>query len=195
MQKPIAIVDVDEILWPFLDAVQATGKDRGIKLPTRKECTHWDAIFEYVNDKDAVISIFNEVHAHQCSYKPYPESEHFLKFMRTKFHVIIASHRLDKYRAELMEWLETNNLVYDEVFVSGDKTKLFDNPRVAIVIDDRADTIIEALVQNKIGIGLRKPWNCANTSLTLFDTLPDIENFLEYYNKELTLWSGHGTYI
>lgn len=192
MIKHIAIVDVDEILWAFLDAVLATGKDRGIKLPTRHECDRWDAIFKY-DDKNAIVDIFNEVHAHQCSYKPYPEAEHFMKFMQSKFRVTVATHRLEKYRPELVEWLKTNNLVYDDVFVSFDKTKLFDDPRVAVVVDDRADTIVAALKKNKIGIGLRKPWNCANANLTLFDTLEDIEKFLEYYNEERAPWLGHGS--
>jgi FMN phosphatase YigB (HAD superfamily) len=192
MMRPVAIVDVDEILWAFLDAVMATGKDRGVKMPTRHDCTHWDAIFKY-GEKTAIIDIFNDVHSHQCSYKPYPEADHFLKFLRTKFHVIIASHRLEKYKPELAEWLKTNNLVYDDLNVSFDKTAMFGNPRVAVVIDDRADTILAALRNNKIGIGLRKPWNCANQSLTLFDSLTDIEKFLENYNEERAPWLGHGS--
>lgn len=193
--KPIAIVDVDETLWAFHDAVYNTGKEMGITIPKRKECTKWDEIYNKVG-KDAATKVFNAVHAHQCSYKPYAESEKFLKYMKSRFYVIIATHRTDCYKPELIEWLHTNKLVYDEVHTSLDKTTLFrDNPRVEVVVDDRDETIQLAIDFGKIGVGLRKPWN-TNTMfvrnfggvkesipLTLFDTLSDIQTFLEDYNK------------
>lgn len=195
MTKPIAIVDVDETLWAFHDAVANTGRDMNIKIPKRGECTGWDVIYKDAGI-DAVIKVFNAVHAQQCSYKPYPDAEPFLKWLKTRFYVVIASHRGDKYKPELVEWLKTNNLVYDEVHVSMDKGKLFVDQRVEIVIDDRADTIIDALNHKKVGIGLRKPWN-KNAQykvgkvgdkeffvpLILFDTLTDIQDFLENYNS------------
>jgi FMN phosphatase YigB (HAD superfamily) len=176
--KPIAIVDVDETLWPLHDAVWATGEELGIKIPKRNECTGWDTIYKYAG-KESVTCVFNEVHSRQCSYRPYPDAERFLRFMRTRFHVVIASHRLDKYKPELVEWLKTNNLVYDEVVVTADKTQMFDNPRVTVVVDDRADTIIAALRKGKMGVGLRKPWN-QNVRIPahLFDTLTEIEDHL-----------------
>ena len=177
--KPIAIVDVDEILWPLHDAVYATGEELGIRIPKRHECTGWDTIYKYAG-KEAVTKVFNEVHSRQCSYRPYPEAEGFLKFMKSRYHVVIASHRLEKYKLELIEWLDANNLVYDEVVVSADKTTLFDDPRVAVVVDDRADTIVAALKRGKMGVGLRKPWNRDRVPAQLFDTLPDIEEFLQW---------------
>jgi hypothetical protein len=176
---PIAIIDVDETLWAFHDAVMSTGKELGVKLPIRSECNDWNAIFKYGN-VDEVIQVFNKVHSKQCSYKPYPDAEHFLKYMKSRFHVMISSHRLEIYRQELVDWLDMNNLVYDEVHVSNDKTLMFNNPRVAVVIDDRADTIIAALNKHKIGVGLRKPWNeqVSTTPLALFDSLTDIEDYL-----------------
>jgi FMN phosphatase YigB (HAD superfamily) len=194
MSKPIAIVDVDETLWAFHDAVFATGSEMGVRIPKRRECTGWEAIYKY-SGQDQVIEVFNRVHSHQCSYNPYPYAEQFLKFMKSKFHVIIASHRKDEYRAELVEWLKIHDLVYDEVVVSSDKTSMFDNPRVAVVVDDRADTINAALAKNKIGVGLRKPWNTCSeySSMTLFDNLEDIQDFLECYQKTFTTWSGHGS--
>jgi septum formation topological specificity factor MinE len=166
-----------------------------VKIPKRHECTNWESIFQYAG-ADAVISVFNAVHSQQCSYKPYPEAESFLKWMKTRFYVIIASHRKAMYKPELVEWLKTNNLTYDEVHVSMDKGKLFADPRVEVVIDDRDSTIIEAMRHGKIGIGLRKPWNCKSrytgsiadiefydVPLTLFDNLTDIQDFLSNYHS------------
>ena len=195
MTKPIAIVDVDETLWAFHDAVSNTARDLGVKIPKRSECTGWETIFN-LDGKEAVIKVFDTVHSQQCSYKPYPDAESFLKWLKTRFYVVVASHRGQSYRYELMDWMKMNNLVYDEIHVSMDKTELFGNPRVEIVIDDRADTIFSALKHGKIGIGLRKPWNqnaiyhenCSGdiqpgVPLTLFDTLTDIQDFLENYHS------------
>ena len=179
VKKPIAIVDVDETLWSFYDAVFETGKRFGFKLPPRCECTDWNAPFKYETSEN-VIKVFNEVHSHQCDYKPYPYSDRFLKFLRTKYYVVIASHRLEKYKDELVNWLNKNGLEYDEVSVSMDKTSLFDNPNVVLVIDDRADTLIAAHKHGKLGIGLKKPWNEKFIDeKNLFNALHDIEVFLK----------------
>ena len=177
--KQICICDVDETLWSFYDAVFETGKRFGFKLPPRCECTDWNAPFKYETSEN-VIKVFNEVHSHQCDYKPYPYSDRFLKFLRTKYYVVIASHRLEKYKDELVNWLNQNGLEYDEVSVSMDKTSLFDNPNVVPVIDDRADTLIAAHKHGKLGIGLKKPWNEKFIDeKNLFNTLHDIEVFLK----------------
>ena len=177
--KQICIVDVDETLWQFYDAVFETGKNFGFKLPPRCECTEWDAPFKY-ETMENVIKVFNIVHSRQCDYYPYVYSRKFLEFLRTKYYVIIASHRLEKYKGELVDWLDINGLEYDEVTVSMDKTSLFDNPNVVLVIDDRVDTLIAAHNHGKVGIGLRKPWNEKFIDeKNLFNTLHDIEVFLK----------------
>ena len=177
--KQIAIIDVDETLWQFYDAVYETGKNLGFKLPPRCECNEWNAPFKY-DTKENVIKVFNDVHSRQSEYRPYVKSRSLLKFLRTKYYVIIASHRLDIYKDELVKWLDKNKLECDEVMVSMDKTSLFNNPNVALVIDDRADTLIAAHNHGKIGIGLRKPWNEKFIDeKNLFNTLHDIEVFLK----------------
>jgi hypothetical protein len=177
--KPIVIVDVDETLWPFHDAVVETGKSMGVKVPQRCECDGWNVIYKYSN-KENIIKVFNDVHSRQGEYYPYLKSHKLLKFLRKKYYVIIASHRLDIYKDELVKWLDKNGLEYDEVTVSMDKTSLFANPNVALVIDDRADTLVAAHNHGKMGIGLKKPWNEKFIDeKNLFNTLYDIEVFLK----------------
>jgi hypothetical protein len=192
--KPIAIVDVDETLWPFHDAVSNTGLDLGIKIPKRTECVNWEAIFKYAGECD-VVKVFDTVHSQQCSYKPYADAEAFLKFMTSRFYVMIVSHRKVEYRYELMDWLNMNKLPYNELVVTSDKNKLIDNPRVEVVVDDRDSTIIYACRKGKVGTGLRKPWNMNATypvmvkgqervvPLVLFESLTDIADFLSNYHS------------
>ena len=199
MTKPIAIVDVDETLWPFHDALENTARDLGVKIPKRKDCTYWNSVFQYAGECE-VVKVFDTVHSQQCSYKPYSDAEAFLKFMATRFHVIIASHRKPTYRIELVDWMNTNKLPYNEIVVTSDKTALFNNnPRVEVVVDDRDQTIIDACKRGKVGIGLRKPWNMNATyttmvkgqervvGLTLFESLTEIADFLTNYHSAYTL--------
>ena len=194
MPKPIAIIDVDETLWGFHDAVSATAHELGVKIPKKCDCTSWDAIFKYSTPEE-VTKVFDIVHSQQCSYNPYPDADDFLRYMMSRFHVVIASHRKPIYRFELMDWLNINNLLYNEVVVTPDKMPLIKNPRVEVVVDDRDSTIANACKLGKVGVGLRKPWNTNATytirangaerivSLVLFDSLTEITDFLTHYTS------------
>jgi hypothetical protein len=171
--KPACIIDVDEILWGFNNALHALACDKGILLPEVDECDHWDALYKY-SPRKIVVPLFDEIHANQCGYLPFPDAEKFMRFMKTHFHVIVASHRNPKYHPELKEWAKINNLVYDEIHTLENKTDLF-TPRVTHVIDDRAETLASALKQGKTALGLSRPWNRKTIDeMFLFDTLTDI---------------------
>ena len=127
--------------------------------------------------RETVIPLFDEIHANQCSYRPFPDAAQFLKFMSDRFIVFIVSHRNAKYESELVEWLEFNDLMYDKVVVTGNKENMFLNPRVTHVVDDKAETLREALRCGKTALGLSRPWNRKTIdSMFLFDTLTDIQN-------------------
>jgi hypothetical protein len=178
--KPIAIVDVDETLFPFNTVLHALARDKGIKLPTVEECDHWDALYQYA-PRETVIPLFDEIHANQCSYLPFADAKPFLEFMKKKFYVVIASHRNSKYRFELLDWLHMNNLVYDEVFITHNKEDLFNNQRVTHVVDDKGETLITAQKRGKIALGLSKPWNRKIVPQEiLFDSLSDIQWYIQH---------------
>jgi hypothetical protein len=176
--KPIAIVDVDETLWGFNTTLHALARDKGIKLPPTNECDHWDSLYRY-EPREKVMPLFNEIHSTQCSYRPFPDAEKFLKFMKERHYVIIASHRDNHLKPELVEWLKTNNLVHDEVIVTRNKEVLFKNPRVDFVIDDKGETILAAQNHGKCALGLKRPWNRKIVENEfLFDSLTDIEKHI-----------------
>jgi beta-phosphoglucomutase-like phosphatase (HAD superfamily) len=192
-KRPIAIIDVDETLWAFNDALRKCAESHGYPFPTRAQCTEWGSIYKYIPKPDA-IKLFDEVHEHQLDFEPYPDAKTFLDIMRKRFYVIVASHRDPSGINMLKEWLDKHDLYYDHVFVGFDKTVLFDDPNAAVVVDDRDETLIAGLKRGMIAVGLRKPWNekaftvyehnnkTSDVPLLLYDNLMQIADFLFYYN-------------
>jgi len=175
-----AIIDVDETLWSFsrafYDEVVASGIEN---FPVPEEFNYWSIFWEYL-PKDAAFKFFDRVHCKQCDYKPYKEAKHFLQFLKDQgYYIVIASHRDPKYTEELKNWLMLCALPYDEVHVSFDKTALFNDPEVELVVDDRPETLVRAARAGKIAIGLLKPWNKRCGKLRLFKSLKDIERYLK----------------
>jgi hypothetical protein len=159
-----------------------------------KECSSWGAIYDFIPKPEA-IKLFDEVHENQLNFAPFPDAQDFLKFMHKHFYVIIASHRNPKQLPQLKDWLEINKLEHDEINVSFDKTVLFDNPKVAVVVDDRDETLSIAMDHGKIAVGLKRPWNQNavhkakykdkdyEDPLVLFDSLTEIKDWLEHYTS------------
>jgi hypothetical protein len=194
VMKMIAIVDVDETLWGFNSALRECALSHGYPFPTMKECNSWGAIYDFIPKPEA-IKLFDEVHENQLKYAPFPDAKEFLEFMCHHFYVIVASHRNPDHLPQLKDWLEINKLKHNEISVSFDKTVLFDNPKVAVVIDDRDETLSIAMDRGKIAVGLRRPWNQnavhkANykgkeydVPLVLFESLTEIKDWLEHYTS------------
>ena len=176
----VAVVDVDEILWGFNDALRACAVSHGYHFPTMKECTHWGAIYDFIPKREA-IELFDEVHEHQCDYAPFPYAREFLWFMRKHFYVIIASHRNTDHKPQLREWLRKNGMAYDKIDVSFDKTRLFSDRMVKVVVDDRDETLRIAMDAGITAVGLRRPWNenSKDRKYLLFETLPEIQQYIE----------------
>lgn len=177
--KKIAIIDVDETLWDFSNALYSVVRQRGYKFPPPIRWTRWNIFWDYLS-KEEMFPIFDEVHSNQCKYKPFPDAKKFLNYLSNDYYIIIASHRNPKFKKELIKWLKMNDLHYDKVDVSYDKTKLFKDPRVSIVIDDRDETLNIAIDHNIRAMGLQRPWNIngIKQKCKLFPTLTSIKDYL-----------------
>lgn len=175
-----AVIDVDEILWGFNNALRECAVSHGYRFPTMKECTHWGAIYDFI-PKDEAIKLFDEVHEHQCDYAPFPDAKEFLRFMAGNFFVIIASHRNPDHEPQLKEWLRENGLMYDRIDVSFDKTRLFSDRRVKVVVDDRDETLRIAMDAGITAVGLRRPWNENSTDrkYVLLESLTEIQTYIK----------------
>jgi len=178
--KQTAIVDVDETLWGFNDALRDCAISHGYPFPTMEQCTHWNSVYEFIPKPEA-IKLFDEVHDNQCQYAPFPDARGFLRFMRKHFYVIIASHRNPNSLMELTRWLKINDLPYDGIHVSFDKSSLFTTPRARIVIDDRDETLRKGMDAGLVALGLRRPWNqnSKDRDYLLFESLREIQRYIE----------------
>jgi hypothetical protein len=175
-----AVIDVDEILWPFSKAFYEEVVASGIEnFPVPEEFNYWSIFWEYLPKNQAFI-FFDKVHCKQCLYKPYKDAKRFLEFLKEDgYYIIIASHRDPKFRDELVKWLDMNHLPYGEVHISFDKTTLFNDPDVKLVVDDRPETLVKGEAAGVTALGLLKPWNRRCGKLHLFKTLPDIIRFIK----------------
>ena len=172
-----AIVDIDNTLWHFCDALYEQLRKINKSFPTPDSWTHWDLWEGYCSEAD-FYSAVNAVHLNQDSdsYLPYPEAKDFLINLKANdYHITIASHRSPDYRKQTEKWLEMHGLVYNELHLSFDKTRLFDK-FTDVVVDDSPQVLEKAVEAGVTAAGLLFPWNQAysDNGFRLFNNLNDI---------------------
>jgi FMN phosphatase YigB (HAD superfamily) len=176
MQKK-AIVDIDNTLWHFCDALYENLIVLNGSFPHPDKWEHWDFWERYCSEEifyEAVESIhFNQDNE---SYLPYPEAENFLSTLKEHgYHVTIASHRSPVFRSQTEKWLAKHNLCYDELHLSFEKTRLFDSS-TTLVVDDAPQILEKAVAQGALAAGLLFPWNrsCTDRGFALFNSLDEV---------------------
>ena len=172
-----AIVDIDNTLWHFCDALYEELRKINKRFPTPDSWTDWDLWEGYCTEDDFYGAV-NAIHFNQDSdtYLPYPEAKDFLiKLKESNYHITIASHRSPDYRKQTEKWLENHGLVYDELHLSFHKTRLFDTS-TDVVVDDSPE-VFEKVVDNRVmATGLLFPWNQAYSTngFRLFNNLNEV---------------------
>ena len=186
--RKTAIVDIDNTLWHFCDALYVELQKINENFPIPDRWTHWD-MWEGHCSIDEFIGAVNAVHLKQHSdkYLPYPEAKEFLSSLKEHgYHVTIASHRSPEYRKQTEIWLEKHNLIYDELHLSFHKTRLFDR-FTDVVVDDAPQVLERAVGKGVMATGLLFPWNreYAKNGFRLFDNLDEIlAHILSGHNQE-----------
>lgn len=172
-----AIIDIDNTLWQFCDALYEELRKVNKDFPTTDNWTHWDLWEGYCTEEDFFRAV-NQIHAQQDSdrYQPYPEAKGFLSTLKENgYHITIASHRSPDHIKQTERWLATHRLIYDELHLSFDKTTLFDRCR-CVVVDDSPIVLEKALESGAMATGLLFPWNRAysDNGFGLFDNLNEV---------------------
>ena len=172
-----AIIDIDNTLWQFCDALYEELKKVNGNFPAPDRWTHLD-LWEGYCSKDDFFGAINAIHQNQDSdrYLPYPEARGFLSELKKNgYHITIASHRSPDYREQTERWLDRHGLVYDELHLSFNKTLLFDT-YTSVVVDDAPQVLEKAVESGAMGAGLLFPWNrtYANNGFRLFNNLNDV---------------------
>jgi hypothetical protein len=179
--KKRAIIDIDNTLWHFCDALHAELRKINVGFPTPDNWTDWDAWQGYCS-ADEFMRAVNAIHSEQdCDrYLPYPEAENFLSTLRENgYHITIASHRSPDYQTQTRKWLDKHCLLYDELHLSFQKTELFD-ASTDVVVDDAPAVLEEARGKGVMATGLLFPWNraYAGNGFRLFESLNEVLHYI-----------------
>ncbi len=176
-----AIIDIDNTLWQFCDAFYLELAKINKDFPRPDAWNDWD-IWEGYCSKLQFYEAVNSVHAKQDSdgYLPYSDARDFLTALRQcDYHITIASHRSPSYREPTERWLQKHGLVYDDLHLSFEKTKLI-NELTNVVVDDSPQVLKKAAQNGTIATGLLFPWNreYANDGFRLYTSLNDILSYI-----------------
>ena len=169
------IVDIDNTLWDLAPVLYEELKRFNNELPSPSNWYKWDFWKGYVSER-VLYGVLRDIHSKQDIYKPYLDAERFLSFLKEKgFYIIIASHREKGTFDATKKWLTINNLIFDEVHLSYDKTVLFN--QCWAIVDDSPITLGKAKAAGIVRAGLKNPWN-EREEHPLFSDLTEIFKYL-----------------
>jgi hypothetical protein len=172
-----AIIDIDNTLWQFCDAFFEELRKINENFPKPENWTNWDMWQGYCTEQDFYQAV-NAVHVKQESdaFKPYPEARGFLETLKqNRYHITIASHRSPEFMTQTERWLRKHGLLYDDIHLSFQKTRLI-NDQTDVVVDDAPQVLEKAVEHGALATGLLFPWNRAysNNGFRLCDNLSEI---------------------
>jgi 5'(3')-deoxyribonucleotidase len=176
-----AVIDIDNTLWHFCDVLYKRLKKINKAIPGPNKWTEWDFWEEYCS-KEEFIRVINEIHLDQDNKKhvPYSESRDFLRTLKEhNFYIVIASHRTPDSIEQTHRWLVKHDLLFDELYLSHDKTVLFEE-ECHMVVDDAPYILEKAAEKGLKASGLMFPWNRHNGSngYRLFNNLAEVSRYI-----------------
>lgn len=174
MRYNCALVDVDNTLFDFATPLYEMLIENNINIPSPEHWNKWDYFYPEYMTKETACEYFDMVHSRQLEYKSFDDARVFLENLIKDRAVVIVSHREPNRCKELRKWLDINDLPYDMVECSDDKTKMFNKAVFDVVVDDCPSTLEAAVNAGINGYGLQKPWNVDCKYGTLLPTLTDI---------------------
>jgi phosphoglycolate phosphatase-like HAD superfamily hydrolase len=175
-----AIVDVDSILWNFLGEMKTRMRKMYPEKTIPEEFDDWgdpESLFDTV---DEMIATFDNMHESQEQFEPFEGAVKMLQTLRDKgYRIHIASNRPPHTRDALERWLKAKNLVYDVIFAAMDKSVLFDDPSIDILIDDRPSTQLDGIERGFLVLTLDYKYNQHVERAFGFSTLGHMTTFIE----------------
>ena len=169
-------IDIDNTLWDFAPVFYERLKRINPDVPPPSGWTDWDFWKPYVKGS-LLYDVIHEVHLRQEEYPPYPQARPFLVALKKEgYHIIIASHRRRGARDATLRWLLGNDLPFDELHLSFDKSVLFGD--CWGLVDDSPVMLEKARRAGLVRAGLLNPWN-AGTGHPLFGSLEEVLEYLD----------------
>lgn len=174
------VVDIDNTLWNLAPVLDSRIREESPNLPPAKQWRELD-FKRLAITREAINAILDRIHMEQDRFAPFPDAAEFLRSLKEMgFHIIVASHRRDDAFGPTERWLCENGLVYDEIYLSRDKTVLFDDSWG--VVDDSVQILNKARDAGIIRVGLRNQWN-EGQDHPLFDSLTAITGYLRQQKR------------
>ena len=174
MQK--LIVDIDNTLWDLAPVLYERMVRVNPALPPPSEWREFDFWKKYVSPRE-FYKLVRDIHMDQEMFTPYQDAAPFLASLKEiGFFVIIASHRAKGTLDATARWLCAKNMVFDEIYLSYDKTVLFDE--CWGIVDDSPHTLRKAEKAGIVKAGLEMPWN-EGEDYPLFGSLAEILQYLK----------------
>lgn len=180
--KHWVMVDVDSTLYDFTTPEFMALKTVNPDIPNPAQIAEWNWYKPYFTD-DQYFEAVNYVHLHQAEFPPFEGAKELLETLLKRYNVMIATHRLPTYSAELRDWLEKYELPCTDIYCDT-KTKLgcFEYAWYEYIIDDCPATLLRAPHHGVRGLSIRYPWNKhldGERSIYLFDNLIEINQFFK----------------
>lgn len=169
------IIDVDSTLVDFQTPLYNEIKRSGIDVPPPYRWFEWDTPKKAVNNNKLFYNMVDNVHRRMDRYTPFPLVKELFDWLKTRYFVVIATHRNAKHEESLRDWLHSHQLYSDAVHISHDKTVLL-NDDVEFIFDDHPRTIGKA---NSMGIWTFSLWYPYNQGLAS-RTFDNVGHFLGY---------------
>jgi 5'(3')-deoxyribonucleotidase len=185
-------IDCDSVLFPFSEHFVPFAENkllRQLEYPTKfKMYERWGITEEKWNELYQEFIENNEL----LINKPYPQTVETLQALHDRGHkILIITHRIfpgfsrslrEKMVTDTIEWLEGNNLYFDDLLFMKDKYLV----RVDILFDDAIHNL-EKVILPTIPVAIEQPWNTEwkgykipkfSNSLDLVDLLGSNNKFL-----------------
>lgn len=133
----IAVIDVDNTLWRFDAVLRMELYQLNPNSIIPHEWDDWEEPLDYCDSEEQFLEICNKISLNHLKYCPFFEAKKILQTLKKNgYEICIATHRNPKTGAILIKWLNKHNLLYDSLYMGKDKTILFNNPKIKLVIDD-----------------------------------------------------------
>ncbi len=179
MEQKIVMVDVDSTLWDF---GLELSKRMSAKFPEKEiplEFDTWNAPLDFFDCQNDAYDLFVDIHKTQHTYGTFKHANFLVRNLRRAgYYILIASNRKPVTKPFLMEWLEINDIVYDEVYCDVDKRELFDTHDISLVIDD-SPYIQESTMNLDIPVlTLRYKYNKSIRGTKKFDNLLQMNEYV-----------------
>jgi len=154
-----AVIDVDNTLCEYSFVLYDELNKINEEIPLPIDWNDWNFYKGIITDKEfykAADLAQNRIM--ECN--AVPGAKEFLAALSNLgFEIVIASHRQNESKLLLEKWLMKNEMKYDSIHISFDKTVLFDDNSVHLVVEDSPIIIKEACKRGIKTIGIRRPWN------------------------------------